>query len=76
MLTRQGRFDEAEKQLKQAVEVDPDNLQPHMALFSFYVARKDFKHAENEIKQTIAAKPGNVDLYFALGNFYFRLKNA
>lgn len=75
VLARQGKPDEAEDILKQALALDPKAVNTRLILFGFYVNEKRFSDAEIQINEALAADPDNADLYLVLANFHSRQKN-
>ena len=47
---RSWKFGEAEKVLRQAAALDPQDLKPRLALFRFYATKKKFDQATAQAK--------------------------
>ena len=54
---REGRADEALRELRAAAGADPGSAQPHSALGSLYEARGDRAHAREEFRKAIEIDP-------------------
>jgi tetratricopeptide (TPR) repeat protein len=60
----------AEKSLKTALELEPENTQTYKTLFGFYVSRNDMASAEAVLEELIAKKPADPEPHIFSGNFY------
>jgi tetratricopeptide (TPR) repeat protein len=70
-LTAQGRLDEAEQALRDAIKADPDNFDLKFALAQFISrSRQNPDLAEATLKEFIAAAPDEARLPILLGTFY------
>jgi tetratricopeptide (TPR) repeat protein len=65
----QNKLDDAEKQFRKALEIDPKQTDAVDALAGLQLARKKPDQAEAIIKQSIATNPSS-PLYTTLGKFY------
>ena len=54
---REGRMQEAERELRAAARADPGSAQPHAALGSLYSAQGDLNRARGEFRQAVAIDP-------------------
>ena len=54
---REGRMDEAERELRAAARADSHSAQPHAALGSLYSSQGDLKRATDEYRQAVAIDP-------------------
>jgi Flp pilus assembly protein TadD len=54
---REGRLEEAERELRAAARADSDSAPPHAALGSFYSAQGDLNRARAEFGQAVAIDP-------------------
>jgi Flp pilus assembly protein TadD len=54
---REGRLQEAERELRAAARADSDSAQPHAALGSLYSAQGDLNRARAEFSQAVAIDP-------------------
>jgi serine/threonine-protein kinase len=72
VLFEKGEYDKAETELKQALTVDPLNVDAHRGLGDVERARKHWPEAETFYKKAIDLRPNDWDLRLTLGNFYFR----
>lgn len=54
---REGRTEEAERELRAAAHADPHSAQPHAALGSLYSTQGDLKRARDEYRQAVALDP-------------------
>ena len=64
-----GRFDDAEKTLREAIEKTPDDLETIYALARFYVARGDEAKADLMVKQATEARPDDEKTWLVLSAF-------
>lgn len=65
---RLGRFQEAEKYLRQAVSVAPRSAAAYETLGSFYVSRHQPSKALKELQKAIRLNPHDEDYYLELGS--------
>jgi tetratricopeptide (TPR) repeat protein len=63
---REGRTQDAERELRAAARADSSSAQPHAALGSFYFAKGDLNRARDEFRQAVAIDPHNEDSQKAL----------
>jgi choline-sulfatase len=63
---REGRMQDAERELRAAARADSSSAQPHAALGSFYFAKGDLNRARDEFRQAVAIDPHNEDSQKAL----------
>jgi tetratricopeptide (TPR) repeat protein len=79
VLIRLGRTDEAEKVLKEAKALDPDNLEISLALIFIYSYAQKDKALEQEYETLLVKahelKPDDLSIAGYLGQFYFYKKN-
>lgn len=68
--------DKAEAQLKQIIELDPDNFAFRVVLSSFYSASDRAADAEAVLRTAIADQPDEVNRYLALVEFLSSRKNV
>jgi tetratricopeptide (TPR) repeat protein len=54
---REGRMQEAERELRAAAGADPGSAQPHAALGSLYSEQGDLDRARGEFRQAVAIDP-------------------
>jgi choline-sulfatase len=54
---REGRLEEAERELRAAARADSGSAQPHAALGSLYSAQRDLNRARAEFRQAVAIDP-------------------
>jgi choline-sulfatase len=54
---REGRMQEAERELRAAARADPGSAQPHTALGSLYSAQGDLNRARGEFRRAVAIDP-------------------
>jgi TolB-like protein/Tfp pilus assembly protein PilF len=59
---RQGRWDEAEREMERAVELDPRNVMALKVLTSVCSLRRDYVKASAAFDRALALKPDNLDL--------------
>ncbi|RVM18317.1 tetratricopeptide repeat protein [Sinorhizobium meliloti] len=74
ILFGQGRTDEAEKALRQAIVLDPTLSGAHINLAEFYRATGDNEKSEQAYAEAIAANPDRADLRYGHGLSLVRLK--
>jgi Flp pilus assembly protein TadD len=67
-----GDYDQAEKELRQALTLEPLNADAHRGLGDVERGRKNWSEAEKLYSKAIDLDPKDWDLPLALGNFYFR----
>jgi len=72
---KQGKFDEAERLFKQAIEVDPYNLTAVYNLSGVYAMNKKELQAKNLLETYLKRVPNDANLYARLGDVNFSLKN-
>lgn len=68
---RDGNFEEAEKNLAQAIEQDSDNHVLHFSIGSVYDNLKKYDDAEKAYKKALELKPDYFDANYNLGALYF-----
>jgi len=56
---REGRIDEARRELQAATRADASSAQAHAALGSFYFAQGDLSQARDELRQALAINPSD-----------------
>src|SRR5262249_3939633 len=61
---QQGRWEDAERDLLRAIELQPKAYQGHLALAQAYQARGDREAAVNALGRAIALRPGDGGLYY------------
>lgn len=74
VLAKQQKWEKSEQALLSAAAIDDQDEGPKVALYKFYVARKDKEKAEKTLRSAVEAHPDNVELMFLLGNFYTGLR--
>lgn len=67
-----GDLDEAEKALKQALEVDPNYVEAHRNLGELWMRRGKWADAEREFTTALAGRPDHVEYLLALAGAYER----
>ena len=72
---RLGRLSQAIEELKLAVQIQPDDLQPHYILALVYSTQKDFDKAASEYELILQhfsmVEPENIEVYGYLGQLYY-----
>lgn len=71
--TAQGKIDEAEDIVRQAITNNPDSVDPILALIDFIKKMKGPEKSEAVLKEFIAKKPDLYPLKKALANLYLQL---
>lgn len=66
----EGKWDEALKAYKQAVEVDPRYSDAHLNMGDAYMSAGRYKEGFAAYRQAIAASPSNADAFYSLGAAY------
>ena len=66
-----GRLDDAEKDLRQALQLDPASHEARRLLGQLYGARGRFEEAEREFRVAIARRPDYWQGHMDLGSFFF-----
>jgi tetratricopeptide (TPR) repeat protein len=66
-----GRLDDAEKDLRQALQLDPASHEARRLLGQLYGARGRFEDAEREFRVAIARRPDYWQGYMDLGGFFY-----
>ena len=56
---REGRIEEARRELQAAAQADASSGQPHAALGSLYYAQGDWRRARDELHQALAINPND-----------------
>ena len=64
---RAGRFEQAEAALRQAVEIDPDDIGHHLSLASFLARQERFKESDAIYDALLAAHPRDPAVWFSFG---------
>ena len=54
---RQGKYREAEREYKKAIETDQNSITAHRDLLKFYIAQKRFQEAEEIFKRLATLEP-------------------
>ncbi len=67
-----GDYEQAEKELKQALTLEQGNANAYRGLGDVERARKNWPEAEKLYRKAIELNPNDWDIWLALGNFYFR----
>jgi tetratricopeptide (TPR) repeat protein len=62
-----GRLDPAEEQMKQYLELRPDDASAHYGLGKIYLQGVQFSKAETELRKSIAIQPIQSESYYELG---------
>jgi tetratricopeptide (TPR) repeat protein len=65
-----GKWDEALKAYKQAVEVDPRYSDAYLSMGDAYMSAGKYKEGFAAYRQAIAASPSNADAFYSLGAAY------
>lgn len=68
---RSGQTDEAIRQLKKAVELDPKKTKTILNVGGLYHLKGDPKAAREWYDKALSIDPGSVDVHVARGNFFF-----
>jgi tetratricopeptide (TPR) repeat protein len=69
-LSKQGKTEEAEKVLQDAVKKAPENLDILIAMINFYIDTDRSADAEKALKAAIVLDPDNTALVYTSGNIY------
>lgn len=72
----QGRFDEAEKELKYALKLHPRYGRAYINLGAVYFKQKRFDEAEREFQRALQLKPDYPEAYYNLGLVYFNMERV
>lgn len=70
MLERSLNFQQAIKELNEAIRIDPQNRRAIFRLGIIYFKTNDFKSAEEKFKEVINISPDCFDAYYNLGYIY------
>ena len=74
-LIREGEQEELqqiERQVQQAMEQNPDDIQGHLHLATLYEMQGELGKATNELEQFLRQDPSRSEIYFILGPLYER----
>ncbi|MBI4714795.1 MAG: tetratricopeptide repeat protein [Nitrospirae bacterium] len=69
----QGKFPEAEKELKKAVEMDPDRFEAHYGLALAHLKMRQLEPAAREFTKALEIKPDIDEAHYSLGVTYQRM---
>lgn len=61
-------YKKAEFYFKKAIQINPDNFQPHLNLSAVYVDREEYDKALTELETSLALNPNDFRTYVNLGN--------
>ena len=64
------RFDEAEGDYKQAIDLAPNDARPHFALGNLYLSQHKEPQAQSEFQRVLELDSKNADAHKALGDLY------
>ncbi len=67
---REEDFSRAEQELKQAVEISPQETEPYFRLAGFYVNQEEYEKAQATYLGAVDSNPSEIQAYFELGWFY------
>lgn len=67
---RQGRIEEAERAAREAIKLDPDNVEPYLALSGVLYAKGEKEAALETLEAAARELSANAEIYEVLGNFY------
>lgn len=70
----EGRFDVAERLMRQAVQLEPNNADYHFELGNIYILMKNLESARRELEQTIMIAPHHIAGNYNLGLVYKELR--
>lgn len=62
-----SHFNAAQSACEQALAIDPDRTEVHIAMGALYRRHGDYQHAENELRKALASEPRNVEAMTELG---------
>ena len=65
---KQGQLDEAEKMLKEYLDLDPDNALAHNKLGVIFAERQSFSEAKKEFERVLELEPQSANALNNLGN--------
>ncbi len=66
----EGRFDVAERLMRQAIQIEPNNADYHFELGNIYIQQRRLKQARLELEQTIMISPNHLAGHYNLGLVY------
>jgi len=68
---RAGRMDEAIRQLKTAVDLDPKSLRTMLTIGNLYFFKREKNSAKEWYDKALTAYPNSVEVHVTRGNFFF-----
>jgi predicted aspartyl protease/Flp pilus assembly protein TadD len=68
-----GRFDEAEKAYRDALNIAPSNTRVRLGIAKSLASRNQMRPALNEITAALAASPNDADIQYAVGSILERM---
>ena len=73
LLTEQGKLDEAEPHLKEALQYDPKFARAHFHLGVLYDKQKKYREAIQSLTEAASSDPAYPEPWYLLGKIYHRL---
>ena len=63
----QGRYKDAEKELREAIRIKPDHVNAHFNLGLTFIEQEKHADAEKEFREVIRLSPADSEAHFKLG---------
>lgn len=70
-LFREGKYEEAVKELLKAIKCDPHSIDAHILLGSAYTVLKKYAQSEAELIKAIQLAPGSAECHYAFGQLHY-----